>query len=205
MRSLPNLITFSRLLLVPVFILVTLSPAESSRYLGAAIFIIASFSDYLDGALARLYKAESNMGKLLDPLADKLLILSALIVLTGFKLDQYGLPCLPGESCLLSGSWVPSWMVALILSRELWVTGIRAVAAEKGLVLAAGIGGKIKSFLQMVAIPLILIHDMEITVPFSSSNTTCYVVGLYMLFFSMIIAIWSAVEYTVKVFGQKTE
>lgn len=202
MKTLPNLITFSRLLLVPVFILVTLSPADSNRYLGAIVFIIASFSDYLDGALARMYKAETNFGKLLDPLADKLLILSALVVLTGFKLDQYGLPCLPGESCMLSGSWVPGWMVAVILGRELWVTGIRAVAAERGLVLAAGMGGKLKSFLQMMAIPLILIHDIEIVVPFSSSNTSCYVVGLYLLFLSMIVAVWSAVEYTTLVFSR---
>ena len=191
--------------MVPVFILVTLSPSDSNRYAGAIIFIIASFSDYLDGALARLYKAETNFGKLLDPLADKLLILSALVILTSYKLDQYGLPCIPGESCLLSSSWVPAWMVALILGREMWVTGLRAVAADRGLVLAAGMGGKIKSFMQMIAIPLILIHDIEIMLPFSATNTSCYIVGLYILFFSMIVAIWSAVEYTALVFSDATK
>jgi CDP-diacylglycerol--glycerol-3-phosphate 3-phosphatidyltransferase len=200
-KTLPNLITFSRLLLVPVFLLITLSPTDSNRYLGAVVFIIASLSDYLDGAIARMYKAESNFGKLFDPLADKLLVLSALVVLSGYKLDQYGLPCLPGESCLLSNSWVPSWMVVIILGRELWVTGIRAMAAEQGLVLAAGFGGKLKSFLQMSAIPLLLVHDVEIVIPFSDTNTSCYVAGIYLLFLSLIVAIWSAVDYTIEVFS----
>lgn len=200
-KALPNIITFSRLLLVPVFLLITLSPADANRYLGALVFIIASLSDYLDGAIARRYKAESNFGKLFDPLADKLLVLSALVVLTGYKLDQYGLPCLPGESCLLSTSWVPSWMVVIILGRELWVTGIRAMAAEQGFLLGAGFGGKLKSFLQMSAIPLILVHDLEIVLPFSATNASCYVIGMYLLFLSLIVAIWSAVDYTIEVFS----
>lgn len=203
MKSLPNLITSFRLLMVPFFLVVTLSAADTYRYIGAIIFIIAGISDYLDGLLARYYNAESNFGKLFDPLADKLLVLSALVVLAGYKLDQYGLPCLPGEACLLSNSWVPPWMVILILGRELWVTGIRAIAAEQGQVLAAAFGGKLKSFLQMVAIPMILIHDVEISMPFSDSNTTSYVLGLYLLFFSLIVAYWSAFEYTLKVFSGK--
>ena len=178
-----------------------MNPTDSYRYFAASVFIFAAFTDYLDGAIARSYGAVSNFGKLFDPLADKLLVMSALIILNSMQLDQYGLPCHPGDACILSTSWVPAWMVILILGRELWVTGVRAVSAEKGIILSAGAGGKVKSFLQMIAIPLILIHDLEFTIPFSSANTTCYIIGLYLLFFSIIVAYWSAIEYSFAVLG----
>lgn len=196
MRSIPNVITIIRLFIVPFFVILLLNPNDFFRFLAAAIFLFAALTDFLDGVIARRWKAVSNFGKLLDPLADKLLVMSALVMMTAMKLDQYGLPCRPGNACLLSNSWVPPWMVVLILARELWVTGIRAVAAEQGLVLAAGFGGKLKNVLQMTAIPLILIHDIELAIPFSATNTTCYIAGLYLLFFSLVVSYWSAVEYS---------
>lgn len=201
MRSIPNFITSIRLVLVPLFILILTNPSDFSRYLAACIFIFAAFTDYLDGAIARHYGAVSNFGKLFDPLADKLLVMSGLIMLTSMKLDSYGLPCRIGDSCDLGQSWVPSWMVIMILGREFWVTGVRAVAAEKGMILAAAAGGKLKSFLQMVAIPLILIHDIELAIPFSSVNTNCYITGLYLLFLSLVVSYWSAIEYSFTVLG----
>lgn len=186
---------------MPLFVVILLNPTDISRYFAAGVFIFAALTDFLDGAIARKYGVVSNFGKLFDPLADKLLVMSALVVLVGMKLDQYGLPCQPGDSCILSQSWVPPWMVVLILGRELWVTGIRAVAAQRNLVLEATSGGKLKSFLQMMAIPLILIHDIELSIPFSAANTTCYIVGLYLLFFSLVVAYWSAVEYSFRVFN----
>ena len=200
-RSIPNFITTLRLFLVPLFVITLLNPTDIFRYVAACIFVFAAITDYLDGAIARHYSAISNFGKLFDPLADKLLVMSGLIMLCSMKLDQYGLPCRPGDSCVLGESWVPSWMVILILSREFWVTGVRAVAAERGIILGAGSGGKLKSFLQMIAIPLVLVHDIEIVIPFSSANTSCYIAGLYLLFFSVIVSYWSAIEYTFAIFG----
>lgn len=202
MKTIPNFLTCVRLFLVPIFVFILLNPSDFCRYLAASIFIFAAFTDFLDGSLARRYGAVSNFGKLLDPLADKLLVMAALVMLTSMKLDQYGLPCRQGDACILSESWVPAWMTILILGREFWVTGIRAIAADRGIILAAGSGGKIKSILQMVAIPLILIHDIELAIPFSAANTSCYIAGLYLLFFSLIVSYWSAVEYSIVVFGQ---
>ena len=203
MRSVPNAITLVRLLLVPFFVVLLIDSGDFSRYLAVAIFIFAALTDFLDGVIARRLGAVTDFGKLLDPLADKLLVMAALVMLAGMKLDQYGLPCRPGDACILGASWVPAWMVVLILGREFWVTGVRAVAAEGGFVLAAGSGGKIKSAMQMTAIPMILIHDVELSIPFSPATTSCYTVGLYLLFFSVVVSYWSAVEYSFAALGAR--
>ncbi len=103
------------------------------------IFIAATVTDLLDGMLARRYNLESNMGKLLDPLADKLLVVSVLIVLTSLQ-------------------WLAAWIVILIIARELVVTGVRSMAAERGTVIAADFFGKFKTVLQDVAIVPLVLH-----------------------------------------------
>ena len=91
MRSIPNYITGLRLALVPVFVVLLINPSDWGRYLAAAVFVVAALTDYLDGLLARRWHAVSNLGKLFDPLADKLLVMSALVMLSGQRLDVYGM------------------------------------------------------------------------------------------------------------------
>jgi len=139
MFNLANNLTLLRILTIPVFVLLLYFPARITCLLAAVIFIAATVTDFFDGLLARRYNLESNMGKLLDPLADKLLVVSALIMLTSLQ-------------------WLSGWIVILIIARELVVTGVRAMAAERGTVIAADIFGKFKTVLQDVAIVPLVLH-----------------------------------------------
>ena len=123
--NLPNKLTMFRVILIPVFIVVL-------------IFCVASFTDYLDGHIARKYNLVTNFGKFMDPLADKLLVSSALI-------------------CMIEMGMLPAWIVIIIISREFIITGFRLIAAEGGLVIAASWWGKIKTVTQMIMIILLLL------------------------------------------------
>jgi len=131
--NLPNKITVSRILMVPIFIWVILSGIQNSRLIAAVIFIIASVTDFIDGYLARKYELITDFGKLMDPMADKILVASALIALV-----QIGR--------------ISVWPVVIILAREFLITSFRSLAASKGLVIAASIWGKIKTNTQIFAI-----------------------------------------------------
>ena len=135
--NLPNKLTMGRIFAIPVFIVVFLM---GYRYVATVIFILAAITDMLDGKIARKYNLVTNFGKLMDPLADKLLVMSALI-------------------CLAQIGDVPGWMVIIILGREFIITGMRQVAAAQGIVIAAGTTGKIKTITQMIAIPLLLLNN----------------------------------------------
>lgn len=126
-----------RILAIPVFIVVFLM---GYNYAAAVIFILAALTDMLDGHIARKYNLVTNFGKLMDPLADKLLVMSALL-------------------CLVQVGDVAGWMVIVILGREFIITGMRQVAAAQGIVIAAGTTGKIKTITQMIAIPLLLLEN----------------------------------------------
>jgi CDP-diacylglycerol---glycerol-3-phosphate 3-phosphatidyltransferase len=154
-------------------------------FLPALVFAIAGLTDLFDGLLARRYEVVSDFGKLVDPLADKLLVMAALVMLVSIRDDVSGV------------TWVPPWLVILLLGREIWVTGIRGVAATRGLVISANSSGKIKSILQMVGIFLLLLHEVTFSflgyiIPFSAP-------GLLLLFLSVIFSIRGAIEYTVLV------
>jgi len=149
-KQLPNWLTFFRLVLIPVFVFVLIEPSRSSLNLAAVIFVFAALTDYADGMLARRYKAITDFGKLFDPLADKILVMAALVMLVSLQDDN-------------GASFVPAWMVVLILAREFWVTGLRAFAAKDGTVVPAKSGGKVKSALQMISILLILLFDYSFT------------------------------------------
>ncbi|HKL10328.1 MAG TPA: CDP-diacylglycerol--glycerol-3-phosphate 3-phosphatidyltransferase [Clostridia bacterium] len=131
--NLPNKITVSRILMVPIFIWVILSGIQNSRLIAAVIFIIASVTDFIDGYLARKYELITDFGKLMDPMADKILVASALIALV-----QIGR--------------ISVWPVVIILAREFLITSFRSLAASKGLVIAASIWGKVKTNTQIFAI-----------------------------------------------------
>ncbi|NDC37952.1 MAG: CDP-diacylglycerol--glycerol-3-phosphate 3-phosphatidyltransferase [Proteobacteria bacterium] len=181
-KNVPNYLTLFRLGLVPIFVLLMVEPSEGMVLFAIAVFIIAAITDYVDGIIARSFGATSDFGKLLDPLVDKVLVMAALVMLATQRSDVDGAP------------WVPGWMVVLVLAREIWVTGLRAVAATQGLVVGAKAAGKVKSGFQMVAIVFLLLHSQEFN--FLGRMLTCQIVGLNLLFVSIIFSYWGAYEYT---------
>ncbi|WP_066193679.1 MULTISPECIES: CDP-diacylglycerol--glycerol-3-phosphate 3-phosphatidyltransferase [Gracilibacillus] len=182
--NIPNRITISRIMLIPIFILLLSYPFDwgvwhvqgqdipITHLVALIIFAIASATDWLDGYYARKYQLVTNLGKFLDPMADKLLVSAAFILLIAIDM-------------------APAWIVIIIISREFAVTGLRLVAAGEGVVLAAGQLGKFKTVLQIVAILVLLLHN----VPFASSGIP---VDLILLYAAMIMTVVSGVEYFVK-------
>ena len=135
--NLPNKLTLLRICLIPVFVIVMLSQMNNFFLISCIIFILASITDFLDGRIARKHNLVTDFGKFMDPLADKLLVLSALI-------------------CMIEYNLVAGWMVIIIVARELTVSILRAIAADNGKVIAASGGGKIKTTSQMIAIILLI-------------------------------------------------
>ncbi len=183
-KKIPNWLTYLRLVLIPVFVVLMIDPSRTMVSVAAWVFIGAAITDYVDGFVARRFAAVSDFGKLLDPLADKILVMAGLVMLVSQRSDINGTP------------WVPGWMVVIVLSREIWVTGLRGVAASRGLIVPAGGAGKIKSGFQMVAIVLLLMHDLPIRafgLPFPWS---CHIVGINFLLISLVFSLWGAFEYT---------
>ena len=169
--NLPNKLTLGRIFAIPVFIAALMM---DHRVLATVLFIAAAFTDFLDGHIARKYDLVSNFGKLMDPLADKLLTMSAFVCLV--ELDQ-----------------IPAWMVIVILGREMIITGMRQVAAAEGIVIAAGWSGKIKTVLQMVAIPVLLLNNWPCDPYFGG-----FPADQILLWAALIMTVVSGVEYMVK-------
>jgi CDP-diacylglycerol--glycerol-3-phosphate 3-phosphatidyltransferase len=183
-KKLPNWLTFIRLALIPVVVVFLVDPSRASLNIAAVIFVLAAVTDYADGILARRYAAITDFGKLFDPLADKILVMAALVMLVSVR----------DEQCV---SFVPGWMVVLILAREFWVTGLRAYAAKGGTIVAAKSGGKVKSFLQMVAILALLLHDYSFTL--FGFRVTYQFVGLNILLVSLAFSYISAFDYSMSI------
>ena len=140
--NLPNKLTILRVIMIPFFVISLLAfqgEVRLLRNLAAAIFIVASLTDMLDGKIARKYNLVTNFGKFMDPLADKLLVCSALI-------------------CLIELGQLPAWMVIIIVSREFIISGFRLIAAEQGIVIAASYWGKFKTTFQMIAVILMIVN-----------------------------------------------
>ncbi|MBO0475685.1 CDP-diacylglycerol--glycerol-3-phosphate 3-phosphatidyltransferase [Vagococcus sp. DIV0080] len=182
--NLPNKLTVLRIFMIPIFIVVALVPLnwgsvdilgtnlEVSQLVAAIIFAVASITDWLDGKIARKHNLVTNFGKFADPLADKMLVMTAFIVLV----EQ-------GKAA--------AWIVAIIVCRELAVTGLRLLLVEGGEVMAAAWPGKIKTATQMVAIILLLINN----VPFASFN---FPLDQIMLYTCLIFTIYSGIDYFAK-------
>ena len=132
-----NKLTILRVFLIPVFLLVLYLQVPGANYWALAIFIAASLTDTLDGYIARHYNQVTDFGKFMDPLADKLLVMSAMV-------------------WFVEVGWMPAWACFVVIARELAVTGLRLVAVEQGLVIAAGKSGKVKTASTMVCICLLL-------------------------------------------------
>jgi CDP-diacylglycerol--glycerol-3-phosphate 3-phosphatidyltransferase len=185
-KRLPNWLTFLRLVLIPVFVVFLLDPTPAAMRTAAVIFVFAALTDYADGILARRYSAITDFGKLFDPLADKILVMAALVMLVGVQ----------DKSCQ---SIVPAWMVVLILARELWITGMRAFAAKDGTVVSAKSGGKVKSALQMISILALLLHEHSFSL--LGFRLTLQFVGLNVLLVSLVFSYVSAVDYSLAIFA----
>ena len=169
--NLPNKLTVMRVILIPFFVAALLwdgGDSDGMRILSAAIFIIASLTDMLDGKIARKYNLVTNFGKFMDPLADKLLVCSALI-------------------CLIELEQIPAWMVIVIISREFIISGFRLVASDNGVVIAASYWGKFKTTFQMIAV-ILMILDIDAL----SLLTTA------MIWIALILTVVSLVDYIAK-------
>ena len=179
--NIPNQITVSRIIMIPIFVVFMLvdfgwrdvtflgATIPVGHLLGAIIFIIAAITDFIDGYYARKHNLVTNMGKFLDPLADKLLVSAALIILVEL-------------------GFAPAWIVIIIISREFAVTGLRLILADEGEVVAAKQLGKIKMWTQIVAISALLLHNVffeMFSIPFAS----------IMLYVSLFFTVWSGWDY----------
>ena len=139
--NLPNKLTILRTLMIPVFLffLLTDYAGNCSKWIAVIVFILASLTDFLDGHIARKYNLVTNFGKFMDPLADKLLVCSAMI-------------------CMIDLKRLPAWFVIIIIAREFIISGFRLIAAENGIVIAANYWGKFKTASQMIMIILLILH-----------------------------------------------
>ena len=175
--ALPNAITLARILAAPVIIILfSVYPAGGPwvSAICAVVFLVAALTDLLDGHLARKYNLVSTLGKFLDPLADKLLVSAALIM-------------------LIPMGRVPAWVVFMILTREMAVTGLRAIAAERGLVIAASAGGKRKTLAQNIALFCLLWH-------YSLLWADLAAIGTVILYLALVITYWSGAQYFIGFF-----
>jgi CDP-diacylglycerol--glycerol-3-phosphate 3-phosphatidyltransferase len=172
----PNIITLFRIATAPVLIWILMYTGPAASWAAAGVFFVATVSDYFDGYLARSYDSVSTLGKFLDPMADKLIVMTALIMLTGMARMPH----------------VPAWMVVVLVSREIMVTGLRAVAAAEGLIVAAEELGKYKMAVQSIAIHGLLIHYTYFHVDF-------FAAGMFVLWIAMAVSVWSGIDYYVRV------
>ena len=176
--NLPNKLTILRVIMIPFFVAALLYDGganQNMRYVAAALFIIASLTDMLDGKIARKYDLVTNFGKFMDPLADKLLVCSALI-------------------CMIELRELPAWMVIVFISREFIISGFRLVASDNGVVIAASYWGKFKTTFQMIGVVLLIFN-----IPVLSTLTTIIV------WIALALTVISLVDYIVKNAGVLTE
>lgn len=168
--NLPNALTLSRILIVPVLVVVLLTKTSGWQFIGLGLFLVASLTDFLDGFLARRRKQVTALGKLLDPAADKILTSAAFISLVGLGL-------------------APAWMVVVVVAREFAVSSLRSLAAAQDVVLAASFAGKVKTTTQIVAISLLIISGrlgaFDVLAPVS-------------LWVALAATLYSGIEYFVR-------
>ncbi len=178
--NLPNFLTVSRILLIPVFVVLFVTPTPARSVAAAIVFVVAAVTDMLDGYLARRRSQITKLGRLLDPVADKLLVLSALILLV-----QYGR--------------VSALVAILIIAREVAVTGIRAIAATEGMILSAELTGKYKMALQVVAVVFLVLEDTAF-----AQFENLHVAGTVTLYVSLVLGYVSGAQYLLNFWRQVT-
>jgi CDP-diacylglycerol--glycerol-3-phosphate 3-phosphatidyltransferase len=176
-NNLPMVLTYARAAAAPVILGILMSGWSFAGWLSAVLFALASLTDWLDGYFARRYKVESNMGRFMDPIADKILVLGAIVM-------------------LLAMGRVDPIMVFLFLARDIFIGGIRSVAAANNLIIAAKPFGKWKTALQMVAIPCLLVYEPLFGIPIGD-------VGYFGLWISVGLSLISGAEYTIGYYRSK--
>lgn len=172
MLSHPNSLTLFRILAVPVIVILLLFPNRLCTFIAALIFSAAAITDYLDGYLARRRGLVTDLGKVMDPVADKLLVSSSFIMLASLH-------------------WIPAWMVCIIVGRELAVTGLRNIIAEKGEDISASWLGKYKTGFQIAAIIPLIFH-------YQYFGINLHAIGYVFLIGALIFTVWSGVDYFVR-------
>lgn len=173
--NLPNKLTILRMIMIPVFLVVLYIPGLGmvGNIAAAAIFILASITDFLDGKIARKYNLVTNFGKFMDPLADKLLVCSALIAFVEL-------------------GYLPAWIVIIIISREFIISGFRLIAADKGVVIAANYWGKFKTTFQMIMTILLI---LQLDYPYADTVEWIFV------YIALALTVISLVDYIYKNIG----
>ena len=170
--NLPNKLTLFRVILIPFFVFFLLAPYFTGygNYIAVAVFIVASITDFLDGHIARKRNLVTTFGKFMDPLADKLLVCSALI-------------------CLIELDRLPAWIVIIIIAREFIISGFRLIASDNGVVIAASYWGKFKTTFQMLMV-IVLILDIP--------HPVFYWLGVILTYVSLALTVISLIDYIVK-------
>lgn len=172
--TISNRLTILRIALVPVMVVFMLTDVPFSAIISASVFLIASLTDCLDGYLARKRNEITNFGKFADPIADKILVLSAFL-------------------CLVENNIIPSWSVIIVLAREFVVSAIRMLAATQNVVIAADKYGKIKTVTQMIATTLLILGENTLM-----SNIVYYSATMVLYYISILFTAFSGVSYIVK-------
>lgn len=169
--NLPNKLTILRVLMIPFFVVFMLMDITggADKWIAVALFVAASFTDFLDGYIARKYDLVSNFGKFMDPLADKLLVSAAMI-------------------CLVEMGRLPAWVVIVIISREFIISGFRLIASDNGVVIAASYWGKFKTVFQMIMIIVLICNFGE----------KFEIVETALIWISLVLTVVSLVDYIVK-------
>jgi len=173
----PNAITLARIALIPVFLYFTYYESRLDSFLAAFIYTITGATDFLDGWLARRNNLVTVIGKFLDPLADKLIVMAALVMLVHL-------------------GRIAAWVVIVVMAREFIVTGLRTIAMSEGIVIAAGQEGKYKTSLQIVAIAFLLLHyTYPIDFIWFTFDLDANRAGTLLLYVSLFFSVWSAWNY----------
>jgi len=179
--NLPNSITMLRIGIIPVLFLLLLSPGQTESLILAGIFVVAALTDLLDGYIARRYQIVTTMGKFLDPIADKLVVNTAMIL-------------------MIPIGRIPAWIVAIIIIRDFAVDGIRTIAVSEGIVIGSSRLAKQKTLCQVVAVTALMIHY-----PFIGADA--HLVGIVILYVALFLTLYSGLDYLMKffkeVFGKK--
>ena len=176
--NLPNKLTIARMCMVPLFMIALMMNTPASRIIATVIFALASLTDMLDGQIARKHNMVTNFGKLMDPLADKVLTAAAMI-------------------CLVELGDLAAWIAVVIIFREYLITGLRSVAASENIVVAANIWGKVKTVCQMIALMLLMVKPQIIDL--------CGInIGLWLMYVAVALTIYSGLDYVLKLNKQIT-
>ena len=170
--NLPNKLTIARVIMIPLFLICLYLNIGCGKYIAVGIFILASLTDLLDGKIARKYNLVTNFGKFMDPLADKLLVCSALIALVDLNR-------------------IAAWIVIIIIAREFIISGFRLVASDNGVVIAASYWGKFKTAFQMITIIMLVLN---LNVPFKYMN----IINMAVVYIALALTVISLIDYIAK-------